>query len=63
MAKRGKRYETAVADIDYESVYEPQEAVAIAKRGATAKFDETVELHLRTGAEPRHAEQMVRGIA
>ena len=63
MAKRGKRYETAVSVIDYESVYEPQEAVAIAKRGATAKFDETVELHLRTGADPRHAEQMVRGIA
>ena len=63
MAKRGKRYETAVSDIDYESVYDPQEAVSIAKRSATAKFDETVELHLRTGADPRHAEQMVRGIA
>ena len=63
MAKRGKRYDTAIAEIDPELPYDPKEAVSIIKRNATAKFDETVELHLRTGADPRHAEQMVRGIA
>ena len=63
MSKRGKRYDTAIAEIDPESPYDPKEAVSITKRNATAKFDETVELHLRTGADPRHAEQMVRGIA
>ena len=63
MAKRGKRYDTAIAEIDSELAYDPKEAVSIAKRNATAKFDETMELHLKTGADPRHAEQMVRGIA
>ncbi len=63
MSKRGKRYDTAIAEIDPESPYDPKEAVSITKRNATAKFDETVELHLRTGADPRHADQMVRGIA
>ena len=63
MSKRGKRYNMAIAEIDPESPYDPKEAVSITKRNATAKFDETVELHLRTGADPRHAEQMVRGIA
>jgi large subunit ribosomal protein L1 len=63
MSKRGKRYDTAIAEIDSESPYDPKEAVSITKRNATAKFDETVELHLRTGADPRHADQMVRGIA
>ena len=63
MSKRGKRYDTAIAEIDPESPYDPREAVSITKRNATAKFDETVELHLRTGADPRHADQMVRGIA
>ena len=43
--------------------YQPQEAVSLVKRTATANFDETVELHLRTGADPRHADQMVRGVA
>ncbi len=63
MSKRGKRDDMAIAEIDPESPYDPKEAVSITKRNATAKFDETVELHLRTGADPRHAEQMVRGIA
>jgi large subunit ribosomal protein L1 len=44
-------------------VYEPREAIALVKRVATAKFDETVELHLRSGADPRHADQAVRGVA
>ncbi|MCH2313742.1 MAG: 50S ribosomal protein L1 [SAR202 cluster bacterium] len=63
MSKRGISYDTAIAEIDPELAYDPKEAVSITKRNATAKFDETVELHLRTGADPRHAEQMVRGIA
>ena len=63
MTKRGKRYLEAEALIDRETNYEPREAIALAKRTATAKFDESVELHLRTGADPRHADQMVRGVA
>jgi large subunit ribosomal protein L1 len=63
MPKHGKRYREAVAEIEDDHGYEPQEAIAMAKRSATAKFDETVELHIRTGADPRHADQMVRGVA
>ncbi len=63
MAHRGKRYQTAAALREEGREYEPAEAVAIVKEGATASFDETVELHLRTGADPRHADQQVRGIA
>ena len=62
MAGNGKRYSQAAALIEQGKGYEPQEAVALLKRTATAKFDETVELHLRTGADPRHAEQQVRGV-
>ena len=63
MPKRGKRHSNAAATIEKDFEYQPEEAVALAKNGATAKFDETVELHLRTGADPRHADQMVRGVA
>ena len=63
MSKHGKRYQEATALIDRETNYEPADAIALAKRTATARFDETVELHLRTGADPRHADQMVRGVA
>ena len=63
MVKRGKRYREAEGLIDQEKSYAPDEAVALAKQVATAKFDETVEVHLRTGADPRHADQMVRGVA
>ena len=63
MARNGKRYREATALADPNKEYEPGEAVALSKRMATAKFDETVELHLRTGSDPRHADQMVRGIA
>ena len=63
MPKQGKRYATAAALVEEDKGYEPLEAVALAKQTATAKFDETVELHLRTGADPRHADQMVRGVA
>lgn len=63
MVKRTKRYLEAVTAIDLDTEYDPQEAVALTKRMATAKFNETVELHLRTGADPRHADQLVRGVA
>ena len=63
MANQGKRYKQAEALLDREHAYPPQEAVALAKQCATAKFDETVELHLRTGSDTRQADQMVRGVA
>jgi large subunit ribosomal protein L1 len=63
MPKRGKRYEQAASLVELDKDYQPQEAVALAKKVATAKFDETVEVHLRTGADPRHADQMIRGVA
>ena len=62
MATNGKRYREATALLEPDKPYEPAEAVALVKRTATAKFDETVELHIRTGADPRHAEQQVRGV-
>ncbi|MCX8213382.1 MAG: 50S ribosomal protein L1 [SAR202 cluster bacterium] len=62
MPKNGKRYAEAVALTEEDKEYEPAEAVALIKKTATASFDETVELHLRTGADPRHADQQVRGV-
>jgi len=61
MAKRGKRYLQAQALIDQDTDYGPSEAVALVKQTASAKFDEAVEVHLRTGCDPRHADQLVRG--
>lgn len=61
MAKHGKRYREAVAKLDRDRVYEPAEALAVVRESATAKFDETVELHLRTGLDGRHADQQIRG--
>ena len=63
MAKHGKRHTNAATTIEKDFEYQPEEAVSLAKSNATAKFDETVELHLRTGADPRHADQMIRGVA
>lgn len=63
MVKRGKRYSSASSNVDKDKSYSAEQAIALAKANATAKFDETVELHLRTGADPRHADQMVRGVA
>jgi len=62
MPKNGKRYATAVTLLEAETEYQPAEAIALIKETATASFDETVELHLRTGADPRHADQQVRGV-
>ena len=61
MPKRGKRLRAAVAQVDQNRFYDPGEAVALVKQTATANFDETVELHLRTGLDGRHADQQLRG--
>ena len=59
--KTGKRYEEAAKLVDRMTFYEPGEAIALVKKTATAKFDETIEVHIRTGCDGRHAEQQVRG--
>ncbi|OGO42680.1 MAG: 50S ribosomal protein L1 [Chloroflexi bacterium RBG_16_58_8] len=63
MLKHGKKYEASAAKIDQAKVYQPQEAIGLVKKTAPAKFDETVELHLRMGLDPRNAAQQVRGVA
>ena len=63
MGSRTKRYQEAAGLIDGDREYQPEEAIALLKSAATAKFDETVELHLRTDADARHADQLVRGVA
>ena len=63
MVKRGKQYTEAAKAVEKDRLYSPGEAVDIAKQTAKAKFDETVELHLRTNSDPRHADQLVRGVA
>ena len=59
--KKGKKYTEAAKLIDRTVAYDPAEAVALVKKAATAKFDETVEAHIRTGCDGRHAEQQIRG--
>ena len=61
MPKRGKRYREAAAKVDAAELYQPGAALSLVRESATAKFDETVELHLRTGLDGRHAEQQIRG--
>lgn len=61
--KRGKKYEEKAKLVDPEKLYQPDEAIKLAKEASFAKFDETVELHLRTGLDPRHADQQIRGTA
>jgi large subunit ribosomal protein L1 len=63
MVKHGKKYEEAAAQVDRNTAYQPQEAIELIKKSAHTKFDETVELHLRMGLDPRNAQQQVRGIA
>jgi large subunit ribosomal protein L1 len=63
MAIHGKKFNEAAKLVDRGKVYDPKEAVGIAKKAAYAKFDETVELHLRMGVDPRAADQQVRGTA
>jgi large subunit ribosomal protein L1 len=61
MAKEGKRITAARTKVDKDQLYDAATAVALVKEAATAKFDETVELHLRTGLDGRHADQQIRG--
>lgn len=60
MAQHGKKYNAAFEKFDRDTLYNPEEAIKIAKEVAPAKFDETVELHLRLGIDPRHSDQQVR---
>ena len=61
MAHHGKNYVAALEKVDRDRAYEPREAMALLKETAFAKFDETVELHLRMGLDTRHADQQLRG--
>lgn len=63
MANRGKKYIDAAKLVDRMKEYDPKDAVELAKKTAYANFDETVELHLNMGLDPRHADQQVRGVA
>ena len=59
--KHGKKYVEAAKNIDRAVLYEAEDAIALAKKTAVAKFDETIEVHIRTGCDGRHADQQVRG--
>ena len=59
--KRGKKYVEAAKSIDRGNLYDKAEAIALVKKTAVAKFDETIEAHIRTGCDGRHADQQIRG--
>jgi len=59
--KRGKKYKEAAAKVDRSVLFDADQALQLVKDAASAKFDETVELHIRTGCDGRHAEQQIRG--
>lgn len=61
MAKRGKRFQEAAKAVESTKFYVPSEAIELVKKCATAKFDETVEVAMKLGVDPRHADQQVRG--
>ncbi|MBQ4140750.1 MAG: 50S ribosomal protein L1, partial [Clostridia bacterium] len=61
MAKMGKKYTDSAKLIDRSKAYDPSEAMALVCQTAKAKFDETVEIHIRLGVDSRHADQQVRG--
>ncbi|HNW95867.1 MAG TPA: 50S ribosomal protein L1 [Anaerolineaceae bacterium] len=62
MPKHGKKFENALKNIDLEKTYEPKEALKLVKENSFARFDETVEIHLRTGLDPRQADQQIRDV-
>lgn len=62
MAKHGKKYLAAAAKIEAERLYNPKEAVTLARATTVTKFDSTVEIHMRLGVDPRHADQQVRDV-
>ena len=59
--KRGKKYAEAAKAIDRAALYDVNDAIALVKKSAVAKFDETIEVHIRTGCDGRHADQQIRG--
>lgn len=59
--KRGKRYVEAAKTVDRTTLYDAADAIALVKKNAVAKFDETIEVHIRTGCDGRHADQQIRG--
>jgi len=63
MRKRGKRYQQVAGLVDPNKLYSPTDAVELVKKVSYTKFDGTIELHLRMGVDPRHADQQVRGVA
>lgn len=62
MPKHSKRFNTAADKVDRTQNYEPADAVRLVKETASAKFDETIEVHMRMGVDPRYAEQQIRGV-
>jgi large subunit ribosomal protein L1 len=62
MSKHGKKYLAAAAKVEQDRNYEPGEAIALVKETSTVNFDATVELHIRLGIDPRHADQQVRDV-
>ena len=62
MPQHSRRYTNVLEKVDLERQYQPDEALDLVKDLSTAKFDETVEFHLRTNVDPRHADQMIRGV-
>lgn len=63
MARHGKKYEEAFKKVDGDKSYQPEEAIKLLKEISFTKFDPTIEVHIRTSVDPRHADQMVRGLA
>jgi large subunit ribosomal protein L1 len=62
MPKHGKKFMAAAAKVNPDQLYDPQNAIALVKDTSTTKFDATVELHIRLGVDPRHADQQVRDV-
>ncbi|MBO0779240.1 MAG: 50S ribosomal protein L1 [Ktedonobacteraceae bacterium] len=61
--KHGKKYQDAIKLVEPDKLYEPKEAISLLKKLNYVKFDPTVEIHMKLGVDPRHADQMVRGVA
>ena len=62
MPKHGKKYLKVAKEVDRNRLYAPQEAIELAKETSVTNFDATIEVHMRLGVDPRHADQMVRGV-
>ena len=60
-SRKGRKWKEAAEKVDRERFYSPDEAISLAREIHPASFDETVEIHIRTGLDPRHAEQQIRG--